>query len=562
MPAHPDALGYLTDLAAEIDKPWFKMVCDLATESGTPDLDQTTLEILFAVYKGIASPIGLRHGAVTPSAAAPASPADFIEGLSGFANFKLLGDTLEVCFKKRLTLIFGANGSGKSSLCESLKALAHPDKPTRPLLNVRAASAGAPTFGYKFKSDPGLQKWTPSAGYGMKASTIKYFDATIAIQNVAGEVEPGRVIFLTPFKLHIFEWATALTTRLRTELQQAQKKNSESLTRALTEIRTMFAAFNSRPLATIEEETLANLPAQIKLGEEFTDNELLTSKQAAAAALEQAGSEAGLRLLRVEHRDLGAFLTALELLLKSASEIWTLDPASKNKILEEKQVAQEALARAMIPKGRTLDELLALLRSASPMCKMDEAAGLACPLCKRDLGAAEVELFKQYHALVVGKLGEEITEIKDHMDRARQLVTAICQADRKEWDKFTIINDGVRTDAKTVSDVVIASCNISRKPTSEAQSALESLKAAADKWAVEFEAKNAAIEATTKGRAELAKQLMESRADIEPLEYGQSIAKQLDKLRAAQSMAEEASFWSEELPKFTQVLQSSFHSYK
>jgi regulator of protease activity HflC (stomatin/prohibitin superfamily) len=37
----------------------------------------------------------------------------------------------------------------------------------------------------------------------------------IAIQNVTNAVEPGRVIVLTPFKLHVFEWAKALTTKFR-----------------------------------------------------------------------------------------------------------------------------------------------------------------------------------------------------------------------------------------------------------------------------------------------------------------------------------------------------------
>ena len=135
---HTDAIGYLNELAKENNEHWFKRVCDLATVCGVSTLDQPTLDTLFALYTGRASYIGMKPAAAAAAAAAAAVPADSLEQLSDFANFKLLGDALEVRFTKRVTLIFGANGSGKSSLCESLKVLATPEQPNRPLENVRA----------------------------------------------------------------------------------------------------------------------------------------------------------------------------------------------------------------------------------------------------------------------------------------------------------------------------------------------------------------------------------------------------------------------------------------
>ena len=153
MSTHTDAIGYLNDLAREIDKPWFKMVCDLATVSGVSTLDQPTLDILFALYTGRASYIGIKPSSFIAPASIPATSADYLEHLSGFANFKRLGNELDVKFQKPITLIFGANGSGKSSLCETLKVLATPAQPSRPLENVRVDGSANPTFSFKFKSD-------------------------------------------------------------------------------------------------------------------------------------------------------------------------------------------------------------------------------------------------------------------------------------------------------------------------------------------------------------------------------------------------------------------------
>lgn len=554
MPSYPDAIGYLNDLTTEVNEPWFQMICDLAAVSGVSVLDQPSRDTLFALYTDKASYIGMTPVAAVATAAAVAAPVDFLDQLSGFTNFKRLGDVLEVSFKKRITLIFGANGSGKSSLCESLKVLASTEPSNRPLHNVRVTGAGTSAFRYKFKSDTAHQAWTPTVGYGPRRTIVKYFDTAIAIRNVKNAVEPGRVIVLTPFRLHVFEWTKALTTKLREEFQQEQKNNSVKLTQTLEAIRTDFAKFKGRALSVIDEKSVAVLPAQIILGEEFADQKLLSEKQAAAAELEKAASEEGLKLLRAEHRELEAFLSSINTILSSVDGLWALEPTSKAESLAKKRAEQEVLAKALIPNDGTLDGLLALLRAALPLCKMDEAAGHACPLCNRDLGVSEVDLFKRYYDLLVGDLEKDITALKGDIAKALEFSTAVVKVDRKGWGKYTTIQAEALTAARTDSDRIVASCDVSKEPTAEAKVALESLKGFVAVWVAQLESKKNAIETAAKGRDELIKQLSNLRGEIEPLEYAQAIAAQLNKLRGAQWRVERSKFWSSKLPAFTQVL--------
>jgi len=555
MPKHPDAIGYLNDLATEINEPWFKMVCDLVALNGISILNGPMSDTLLALYTGQANYIGISPAATVATAEEAVVPVDFLELLSGFANFKLLGDAIEVKFKKHITLIFGANGSGKSSLCESLKVLATPGQPIRPLENVLSAGTVSPTFHFKFKSDAGPQTWTPAAGYGARQTTVKYFDTTIAIQNVTSAVEPGRVIVVTPFKLHVFEWVKALTTKFREVLQRAQLDNSTMLTQVLQAIRTDFAKFKGRPLALIEDKTVSTLATQIKLGEEFKEHKLLREKRATAAELEKATSEEGLKLLRAEHRELESLLIGLNSLLTSAAELWALEPSNKAQTIADKQTAQGVLARMLIPEGNTLDSLLTLLRAASLMCKMDAAADHACPLCKRGLGVSEVELFKQYHTLLVGELERDITALKDDLKRAREFVVAVEQIDRKAWEKCKTIPDEVLTEAKTSVELILASCDISKEPTPESIAALESLKASTAIWTTQLESKRIAIGTAAEGRDELVRQLAKLRIELEPLEYAQAITDGLGKLREAQRRVTTAQLWNTKLPAFTQVLK-------
>lgn len=556
MSKHQDAVGYLSDLASEINEQWFSMVCDLASVSGVSVLDEPLSDILFALYMGKASYIGMKSASkITPSTTVAEIPTDSLEQLSGFTNFKFLGDALNVSFEKRVTLIFGANGSGKSSLCESLKVLATPGKPSRPLENVRAAGAATPTFRFKFRSDAAPQTWTPAAGYGPRQKTLKYFDTAIAIQNVTSAVEPGRVIIVAPFKLHIFEWAKALTTKFREALQREQRDNATILSQALQSIRTDFAKFKTRPLALIDDNADTTLATQIKLGESFIDQKLLREKQTTATALEKAASEEGLKLLRAEHRELESLLTALNSLLTSAAAIWALDTANKAKSLAIKQTAQEVLANELIPEGSTLNSLLELLRAASPMCNMDAESGQACPLCKRGLGASEVELFKQYRELLVGELEKDITALKADLTKARKLADAVKQIDRKAWDKCITLPDEILSAAKSGAELIVAGCEISKDPTAESKAALESLKSSVVAWAAQMKSKKTAIDAAAEGRDELVKQLAKQRAELEPLEYAQTIADGVEKLRDAQRILNNALFWKEKLPSFTQVLK-------
>lgn len=555
MPKHPDAIGYLNDLAIEVNQSWFRMICDLAAIRGMTTLDQPTQDTLLALYTHQASYPGIQPGTPVPAHATGSSLTDYLETLADFTNFKLLDCTLHIRFNKRITIVFGANSSGKSSLCESLKVLSNRETPSRPLQNVRGAGTAGPSFIYKFRSDTAPQTWTQAVGYGSRRSTVKYFDAEIALKNVKNAVEPGRIIVLTPFKLHVFEWTTALTTQFREVLQQAKQANATKLTQVLGEIRKDFTRFNNLPLAAIDDKTLAVLPAEIKVGEAFTESALLKEKQTAAAELEKAASEEGLKLLKAERRELEAFLTSLGTLLDSAGSLWVLEPVTKAKTLAAKQTEQEVLAKTLTPKDGTLESLLTLLRAASPLCKLDAAADQVCPLCKRDLSPPEIELFKQYHELLAGELEKDITALKADIARAGEFAIAVGKVNRKEWDKSTTLQAELLTSAKTGSDVIVASCDVTKEPIDEAKAALASLRVSSVAWFQQLELKAKAIEAANKGREELVKQLAKLRAEIEPLEYAQSIHDGLGKLKEAKRMADEAASWDAKLPAFTPLLR-------
>ncbi len=552
---HPDAVGYLKDLADEVNESWFRMICDLAAATSPAQIDPPTFDRLLILYTEKASYVRAKSPPVDPIASVAATSTDYLEGLTGFASFKHLGETLEVGFAKRITLIFGSNGSGKSSLCECLKALASPDRPKRPLENVRERGAGSPTFCYKFRSDAVQQTWTTAVGYGSRQRTIRYFDSSIAVGNVRNAVDLGRVVVLTPFRLSVFDSAKALTANFREGLQRVELANSTTLAELLAGIRTEFARFPGCPLATVADTDRAVLAESIRAGKEFAGSELLAKLLVRVAELEKATSDEGVKLLRAEQRELDQFLANLRLLMTATSELWELEPASKAKALSEKQIAQEAIARALIPDSGTLDGLMAMLRAVSPMCDLASAAGSDCPLCRRSVGAPEVELFRLYHGLLQGDLERDIAALRAAISVAVGHADTVKGFDQAALGRSPTIPSDLAAAVKAAVSVLVMDCDVSSEPSARAREALGSLQALEVAWSARLEAKKNALDTLSSGRQELLREIAELRQQVAPLEYAQAVADRLIVLEKSQALADKAKFWRDNLPAMTPLLK-------
>lgn len=551
--AHPDALGYLSDFTNDAGLPWIEMICGLATRDAG-DLSDRDIDVLFALFVGKASylrPAGLPS---RPAAGAAAVPADFLETLAAFSNFKLIGDALRLDFKKRITLVFGANGSGKSSLCETLRLLASPEPPVRPLQNVRSGDKNAPSFKFKFRSDGGEVTWSPAVGYGTKQSTVKHFDAAVANRNIKVAINPSRLIELAPFKLYVFERTMNLTNRFRQVLLQRQRDNAVELNIALEGLLDIFAGFAGRPLATIDESRVGILEEAIKIGEAFAAAGDLAAKRAAVADMEKATSEEGLKLLKSEERELASLLDSLSTLKTLAIDLGQLDPPGKARTLAGKREAQEVLGRALVPAGATLEAVISLANAAAHLCSLDDVTGKPCPLCRREVGEAEVHLFRQYNDLLVGELEAEITALKTDLAKAEKLLDLIGKMDIAKWAESVTVPADLLPEVVRVGETLVANCNLAEGITPAALAALDEAASLDARGRLLLEGKTTAIKTATEGRDELLTKLVELKREIEPLAYAEAIQNSLPKIREARMLARRAAFFKKELSAFPGLL--------
>jgi AAA domain len=157
--------------------------------------------------------------------------------------------------------------------------------------------------------------------------------------------------------------------------------------------------------------------------------------------------------------------------------------------------------------------------------------------------------------LLVGELETEISVLKADLSKATELVATLANVNRKEWDKSPNLSADYLLNAKTGSDLIIANCDVTKRPTLEAQTALATLTQNVAIWEQQLESKTKAIEAATSGRDELLAQLNKLHADIEPLEYAKTILDKLEHVKEAQRLAKGVAFWDAALPTFPPLLK-------
>lgn len=545
MPRFPDAIGYLLELRDTVNEAWFHALCDYAIASTGQPPQPDQLDSLGAFFHGTAQ--------YTPAAAAvqpapantgPAPAHAYLESLSGFDAFKKLVPGLAVRFERQLTLIFGKNGSGKSSMCQALKVLANPERPADPLHNVRATYPGTPSFSYQFRGQPAATRWTPTAAFGTHAANIKYFDATVAIKHTSGTLQPGAVVEIAAFRLEVFEYArqflnafqTAATDRVTEAATRLQGEIDAAKQRLAGRVDITAAPFNQWGAVSSDacSAYLASLPA-------FDDARVsrLAECERLLAQYTAAASEEGLRALRAQNallEQLAAQLTSLATWCNSA-RLGDLQAADVQ--ATQKRAASAELARQAFPAGVNHEQHEALIAAAAEMYDLStfRVGEHACPLCNQAMTADAQRLFTAYHGYLTSTLQAELSALEETLRNGRATLQRIGQFRLNDYSACRESLPAGTYDAITavvetiVGAVPAADQPLSRGDTTRYTRAGELAGHLATIRAAQT-ALNEAITTGTRSRQELASRISAVQTEIGTLRAHQAVAADKDALAA------------------------------
>lgn len=410
MAAHSDATGYLLAHRDSVNEAWFHAVCEAAINSDGGNLSPDDLERLWRLFYGLET---FAPAAATPPAlkanARDAIQPFHLESVSDFSGFKKLGGMLRLDLSKRITLVFGRNGAGKSSLCQAFKILANPEKPKEPLNNVRSSSKVLPSFSYKLRGGS-VQNWTELDGFGGQAQALKYFDSAVAYKHVNSSISPEAVVELSAFRLESFDYAREYLKQFQAYGGSKIAEYRRDADRKIAEIKLGAHAVIDTNTGVFKDWSATNCEPMLSwIGTvSFSEEKRLqkAQKQARLEQLKGATSAVGQQALTLRKSLLGQVKQSLANFVQQCGGFLY---SAYNQILlsiQQKQAASIELAGAVFSKDLDVAGQQKLLSAAAALRPFDPAEN--CPLCRQTLESDAKALFLAFHNHLISTVQTEL----------------------------------------------------------------------------------------------------------------------------------------------------------
>jgi hypothetical protein len=198
---------------------------------------------------------------------------------------------------------------------------------------------------------------------------------------------------------------------------------------------------------------------------------------------------------------------------------------------------------------------LALVRPAADLCELDNAEGQECPLCRQDLGAPELELFKKYHDLLNSTLEQDIQNLRAAIAAAVALHDGLALFRDLAWVKGASIAPEFLSALIHDLGQVLQNLNLISRPTTGAMEAFARVQGKADVLAAHVASKQQTISTATNDRNSLLEQLRLLRIEIRRLGYAKLASSKLDRLRDIKNKADWKAYYEQIIPSFTPLLK-------
>lgn len=476
MSNYRNAYNYIEDLKTTVNMPWFSKICDLAIVANRENLtEEEKIEIQSIYFKEKSYSSSSSSPSLGSSSSSSGIPPIKIEHINGFNCFKRLSNTLKIKFEKRATLIFGANGSGKSSICDTFKIIGDLKPLGTPISNlVDSTITGQTSFKYKLNNVPETT-WTDADAYGLHNNKIKIFDSHIALKYIQSPVDPTTMIELTPFGLHAFDYIEKFLSQHKDKTDEfiETKQNTVQL---LTEKNCILFRNNisEHKNKFTDGTTLTNLDSFKKFVRTFKNIDIdqpLKDKKKELNEFELALSPEGKRALSTEINVINQWITEVKRVLKKLKplELKKIQETINN--LDVKQKKQETLTEAISLNAVDFQDFKIFLIAVKEV--FDFEKGSSCPFCRQEINDSDTkELIDKYKYFLDSSLEKEIQILNG------KLATLLNSfMDFKNMDTSRIVVHGIEEipEATCNSIVTLIKLMQSKIPDKEKKSEFKSL---------------------------------------------------------------------------------------
>lgn len=451
------AVPYLLEFLAQEKSNWMNYLGNYVLLYSDKDLSEDAKPELLELFdNGKDFKIGVEEQSSTKPELKKEAEKERIrlENLSSFQNYKKLSNSMEILFHPKLTVVFGPNGTGKTSLSSAIKILAHTTKPTNPLENIynKVKNPTSPSFSFKLSS-LGNKTWTQGEGFGLFHRSIKFFDSSIAINYLDERPDTNKVIEIAPFKLEVFEYLERRIAEFKDLLHKKGEKLESKVLKEALEISLVFQKEKfvmKNPFESIDVDRLGSLKSLItvrstlsseqvelrnKLSEQINDLEKLTSKE-------------GLKALTNELEEIRKFNLSLIKVsqdLKSLALDTYLNDLDKINSLREHQ---KVLLQEVAPKPEKVSEFKEFIKHSKDVVDYTTESFSKCILCGKTIDDDALKVIAAYYEFLNSDIETKINDLVSSFAARKELHTSL----KLNFASMNSLPVRVKTEIKDIED--------------------------------------------------------------------------------------------------------------
>lgn len=549
MTSRPDAIAYLLELRDDRDEPWFSRLCDVAISAKSGDFATDEIRAIVSLllsgesYQPVAAHRDDREaGPLTPSAVS-------LRRLGPFHGFKRLEPSLQLDIEKRCTLIYGLNGAGKSSVCQAIKVLAESNRPDGPLGNARRAFVDKPTFEYVFEGEE-AKSWDESAGFGVEAERLRFFDASIAVKFTSDPLQPSESVEVTPFRLEVFDYARALVEKVQEGAEAELQVNQVRLQAEIAELTSELgehASLDQEPLASLARFSAAHLAEALEAADadEGNSSERIEDLKQQEPLLVSATSESGLRNLKSQLMAFEGTSHSLSLLIKAVEELQKPQLAALEEARNEKAAALKEVRSRCLPHDGNSEDAENMLLGASKLGAFDAVTvgQDVCPLCRRTHDDQSASQFRVYSEYLSDSIRKELDEIDAQLGTIWRIVeVALGQEFPGLAEDRSVLPAGDAEGVRLAIGLVMDALPRVGDPLSgvdrDSLLRVAELRDGRDQIDRELKACQEALDAAASGRSELLRRLAAVREELRRLEFQDRLRDSAERARNVVELCE------------------------
>jgi len=415
-----DGPSALRTLARDTSNQWFIDLAELAIAYPNGQFDEKLVADLFKSFESgekidhwLTTPLPQKteaeKEAEPPEDEAAEPPRVCFEQIGPFENFRKLGPSLTLSPKQHFTVVFGTNGSGKSSVCLALRCLARRDAPSTLLPNIKRPNE-PPKFTYRLAASDSDEQWSGSNGYGSHYSEVAYFDGRVAHDLVNHPAKLEQAVEVAPLGLESFTIAGRLLTELDracanelTQRSTAELEAFAALKKACKDL--AFLSAKSEPLE--QERWLRALAPTEVTWDEDKDSKSLEGAERQLKELQDHRQPNKISLLEAQLQTLKSSRQVVRVQSARLKTLSTIDEKAIAAKRTSDTATRNGLLQAVLTSDEAEDAFLDLLKQADVIAPFAEKSE-SCPLCKQSLDEDAAKLFEQYRSLLSETILAEI----------------------------------------------------------------------------------------------------------------------------------------------------------